>query len=145
MQTRTFEALVNACPEDVWSALTDPERTRQYFYGLAVHSDWQIGSHIVYSGPPPHKICGEVVLVERPRLLMHTLADGQTMLGDLDPVAWVTWTIDSADSGQSKVCVVVEDLERVDDAEFDEAWRLVLEQLARYLEDARKPNDIAEG
>jgi hypothetical protein len=39
------------------------------------------------------------------------------------------------------VCVVVEDLERVADVEFDEAWRHVLDQLARYLDDARKPQD----
>ena len=142
MQTRTFEALVNACPEDVWSALTDPERSRRYFYGLAVHSDWQVGSPIVYAGPPPHEICGEVVLVDQPRLLMHTLADGRTMFGDLDPVAWVTWTIDSAESGRSKVRVVVEDLERGTDVELDDAWRQVVEQLATYLDDARKPHDI---
>ena len=35
MQTRAFEARVEASPDDVWAALTDPEVTRRFFFGLS--------------------------------------------------------------------------------------------------------------
>lgn len=34
----------------VWSALTDPEKIRQYLFGTQTVCDWQVGSSITYSG-----------------------------------------------------------------------------------------------
>jgi len=138
MQTRAFEARLDACPDDVWAALTDPEVTRRFFFGLAVDSDWQVGSPIVYRGQPPHELTGELVLVAKPNVLMHSLTDGLRSEGDADAVGWVTWTVERHPSGGSTVCVRVEDLEGLGDPEVDQAWCQVLTRLGAHFDGARE-------
>jgi uncharacterized protein YndB with AHSA1/START domain len=138
MQTRAFEARVDACPEDVWAALTDPEVTRRFFFGLAVDSDWEAGSPIIYRGRPPHEITGELVIVVKPNLLVHSLTDGVHPGGDADALGWVTWSVERHAEGGATVCVRVDDLEGVDDPELDQAWSQVLTRLGAHFDGARK-------
>jgi uncharacterized protein YndB with AHSA1/START domain len=139
MQTRTFDVQVKACPDAVWAALTDPEQTRRFFFGLTVHSDWQTGSTIVYRGAPPHQIIGEIVLAMRPNLLVHSIVDGPATCGDIDPLVWVTWTIERVDAGGSRISLLVEDFDDVADLELDHVWRQVLRDLSVHLDGARRP------
>lgn len=132
MQTRAFEARVAASPDEVWAALTDPEVTRRFYFGLAVDSDWHVGSPIVYRGVAPHQISGELVLVVKPNLLMHSLTDG--VADDAEPLGWVTWTVESHPAGGSTMCVRVEDLEDLGDPELDDAWCQVLTRLGAHLD-----------
>jgi len=37
---------INASAEKIWEALTQSEFTRQYFWGMNVESDWEVGSNI---------------------------------------------------------------------------------------------------
>lgn len=41
---------INAPAEKVWTALTDPEIIKQYFFGTNQQSDWKVGSPITWSG-----------------------------------------------------------------------------------------------
>lgn len=41
---------INATPDQVWSALTDPEKTKKYFFNCAVYSNWKEGSPITFKG-----------------------------------------------------------------------------------------------
>ena len=41
-----FTCSTSASPETVWSALTDPEQTKAFLYGLAAHSCWQVDAAI---------------------------------------------------------------------------------------------------
>ncbi len=41
---------IKAEPEAVWKALTDPEKTKKYFFNCAVFSKWKIGSPITFTG-----------------------------------------------------------------------------------------------
>ncbi|KFN49666.1 SRPBCC family protein [Arenimonas composti] len=41
---------IDAQPDDVWIALTDPARIRRYLFGADVRSDWRTGSPIRWSG-----------------------------------------------------------------------------------------------
>ena len=66
---------IDASAEEVWQALTDPARIRQYYFGTDVATDWQPGSPITWSGEYEGKAYedhGEVLEVEPPRLLRHT-------------------------------------------------------------------------
>ncbi len=42
--------VINASSADVWDALTNPVKIKQYLFGTEVISDWQIGSAIKYRG-----------------------------------------------------------------------------------------------
>ena len=46
--TRTL--ILNAKPDEVWEALTTPEKIKQYFFNYDVESDWVKGSSIVWKG-----------------------------------------------------------------------------------------------
>jgi len=41
---------LNAQPEVIWDVLTDPEKTKRYFFHCRVFSDWKPGSSIVWKG-----------------------------------------------------------------------------------------------
>ncbi len=46
--TRRFT--LNALPDKVWDALTNPEQTRKYMFNCSVNSTWQVGSSITWQG-----------------------------------------------------------------------------------------------
>jgi uncharacterized protein YndB with AHSA1/START domain len=66
---------IAATPSDVWRALTEPDTIAKYFFGSRVHTDWQVGSPIVWKGEfngKPYEDKGEIVEVEPNRLLRVT-------------------------------------------------------------------------
>lgn len=44
------EIHINATPAAVWDALTNPEKTKEYFFNCEVSSDWKPGSPISFKG-----------------------------------------------------------------------------------------------
>jgi uncharacterized protein YndB with AHSA1/START domain len=46
----TAEVDISASPEQVWSALVDPEKIEKYMFGSHVETDWRPGSPIVWKG-----------------------------------------------------------------------------------------------
>src|SRR3569832_1587325 len=101
------QIVLNAPPEAVWDTLTNPEKTKQYFFGCEVHSDWKEGSLISFKRKIllliNFEIKGKKVYIEPGRLLQYTLknrkgtsystvtdelkyADGKTTLSIKDDV-----------------------------------------------------------
>ena len=65
---------VNASPERVWKALTDPEEIKQYLFGTKTTTDWKKGSPITYSGEwegQRYQDKGTIIDI-RPAELLHT-------------------------------------------------------------------------
>jgi uncharacterized protein YndB with AHSA1/START domain len=48
--TATVNMEINAPASSVWEAITTPELIKKYFFGTEVHSDWQVGSPITFTG-----------------------------------------------------------------------------------------------
>ncbi len=71
------EVRIRAGRWQVWQALTDPELTRQYFFGCRVESSWQEGSAIAFKGRIfgiwPIKMKGTVKRIEPGHILRYTL------------------------------------------------------------------------
>jgi len=63
-----YTTYINTTPERLWQALTEPEFTREYWGGLALHSDWQVGSpvNLQYEEGGPVEDRGQVVLEAEP-------------------------------------------------------------------------------
>ncbi len=72
---------INATPERVWQALTDPEQTRRYFFNAEVLSSFQPGHSITFRGRIfwiiPYEMTGTVLQAEPGRLLQYTLHNGK--------------------------------------------------------------------
>jgi uncharacterized protein YndB with AHSA1/START domain len=41
---------IDASPEQIWDALINPEKIKQYLYGTEAISDWKSGSQIIFQG-----------------------------------------------------------------------------------------------
>ncbi|GAB3522704.1 SRPBCC family protein [Emticicia fontis] len=44
------KTILKASPAEVWDALTNPEKTKKYFFHCKVFSDWEVGSTITFVG-----------------------------------------------------------------------------------------------
>lgn len=83
---------LKAEPSEVWNALTNPEKTKQYFFNCAVYSDWEVGSTILFTGKlfliKTIEMKGQIVKIEPNKLLQYTLANED----DKDPDNFSTVT-----------------------------------------------------
>jgi uncharacterized protein YndB with AHSA1/START domain len=68
----TATVTIDASPERVWAALTDPATIRKYMFGSTVTSDWRVGSTITYAGEYEGKRYedhGEILEIRPPEVL----------------------------------------------------------------------------
>ncbi|MGH3036846.1 MAG: SRPBCC domain-containing protein [Gaiellaceae bacterium] len=66
---------IEASPDQVWSALTEPDQIEKYMFGSRVETDWQPGSPIVWKGEyegTRYEDKGEIVEIEPTRRLKVT-------------------------------------------------------------------------
>ena len=77
--TRGFEAInkvtIDAPPADVWDALTNPAKVKEYMHGTEMSTDWKEGSPIYWRGEwkgKPYEDKGKVLEVKPQRLLKYT-------------------------------------------------------------------------
>ena len=90
-----LETYIKATPEQIWLALTDPERTRQYYVYLAVHSGWEPGSTYSYDGDHGLAIEGTIEECDPPRRLLMTYRLVFTPELAAEHQSRVTWEITS--------------------------------------------------
>lgn len=68
---------INAEPSIVWDALTDPVKTKKYFFNCKVVSSWKEGSPITFKGRMfwiiPIKMTGRIIKIEPEKLLQYNL------------------------------------------------------------------------
>jgi len=67
-----YVTYIATTPEKLWTALTSAEFTRQYWFGMAIESDWRVGSSVLYRQEGEITDRGTVLTFEPPRLLSYT-------------------------------------------------------------------------
>ena len=70
--TATMSIVIDAKPQRVWEALTDPAQVKQVMWGSEVESDWKQGSPLIYRGVwegKPFEDKGTILEIDPPRLL----------------------------------------------------------------------------
>jgi uncharacterized protein YndB with AHSA1/START domain len=76
---------IKARPEQVWDALTNPEKTKQYFFHCEVISDWKEESPITFRGRiflvKKIEMKGEIIQVEPNKLLKYSLKNSSDNSG----------------------------------------------------------------
>ena len=70
---------IKAPADAVWDALTNPEKTKKYFFHCRVISNWKAGSPITFKGRLfwiiPIKMKGQIKKIEPGKLLQYTLSN----------------------------------------------------------------------
>lgn len=67
-----YVTYIKTTPEKLWDALTTPEFTRRYWFGIDVKSDWKAGSAITYFKAGKNLVEGKVLIADRPKVLAYT-------------------------------------------------------------------------
>jgi uncharacterized protein YndB with AHSA1/START domain len=128
--SHTFACHTAARPDQVWAALTDPDRTGRHLYGLAAHSTWEPDAPIILRHAGRPCLTGHVLCARPHERLSYVL---QTAAGD--PPVYVTWLIRPTGPGCT-IRLVVDDPESADSAEdAEDVWLPVLAALQRQLDE----------
>lgn len=134
--THVFELPSSAAPEQVWAALTRPDLTPGYFFGMVLESSWAPGEAIDVrppKGAPAYaRLRGEVLAAEEPRRLSYALDAGEG-----HPPTFVTWEIAGA-ANPTQGSVITLTIDETDPGPGDEAapiaaWSRVTSALQALL------------
>jgi uncharacterized protein YndB with AHSA1/START domain len=132
-----YEVYIRATPEQVWSAITDPEMTRQYFHGTSFDRPPSPGERYSTStsdGRPA--VDGTIEVMDPPRRMVqtwHTLYDAEMAA---EPVSQVEWIVEEAGEGLTRLRVVHGDLAQSPQtwASVRYGWVWILDGLKTLLE-----------
>jgi uncharacterized protein YndB with AHSA1/START domain len=114
--TQTFRVWINATPEAIWAALTEPEQLARYGYGSRIDFELRPGGvyransteEMLAFGAPPVMVEGEVLEVEPPhRLAMtwHALFGPETAS---EPVTTLSYELETGVGGVTKLTLTHE-------------------------------------
>jgi uncharacterized protein YndB with AHSA1/START domain len=130
---------IDAPPDVVWRALTDPAMVKQYMYGTNMETDWKVGSPITWKGEwqgKPYEDKGTIVAVEPKKLLKMT--HWSPMGGSEDkPENYHTLTYTLSDSGRTTILTLEQDnnpTQEAADTMAEKNWGPVLEGLKAAAE-----------
>jgi uncharacterized protein YndB with AHSA1/START domain len=134
----TSSITIDAPTEKVWRALTTPKLIKQWFFGVDTETDWKVGSPLVHRGQwqgKPYEDKGEIIRIERPRLLVHTHWSGMSGKPDApENYQEVTWALSERD-GATELTITERNLPSEEaKAVSEESWQTVLGNMKSLLE-----------
>jgi uncharacterized protein YndB with AHSA1/START domain len=129
---------IDAPPDVIWQALTDPDAIERYMFGARVDSNWQVGHPIVWRGywkGKPYRDKGTIRQVERPRTLSYTHFSPRSGLSDV-PENYHQITINLEPEGACTRVSLTQDKNTSEEARVHSArnWRAMLAALKKHVE-----------
>jgi uncharacterized protein YndB with AHSA1/START domain len=129
---------IEAPASEVWDALVDPKKIKQYMFGTNVESEWKAGSPITWKGEWQGKAYedkGEILNVTPGRTLQYTHFSPLAGLPDT-PENYHTVTIELADHGGKTNVALEQNNNPTDEARehSEKNWTMMLDGLKKFLE-----------
>ncbi len=136
----TAQCEIDAPPEEVWRALTDPELIKKYMFGSEVNTDWKPGSPITWKGEfegRAYEDKGEIISVEPSQRLEVTHFSPLTGQEDLpENYHRVRYELRPANGGTS-LRLTQDNSSSAEEAEHSGAnWQMMLDGLKKVVEQA---------
>lgn len=135
---------INATMSEVWDALVNPEKTKQYMFGCEVVCNWQVGSPLLWKGAQDGVVYvkGKLVKLENEKVFAFTTFDPSASYEDIE-ANYLTATYALKKEGQHVILTVTQgDYSTVADGDkrykdtLDQGgWSSVLEQIKEMLEE----------
>lgn len=131
--TQVYSIVIKATPEQVWDAITKPEFTEQYFYGVRV--ELRDGRRVSSYGDDLHWD-EEVLEEEPPRRLVHQWISAYDPDMAAEEPSRVTWEIEPQEGGLTTLTVVHDKLEGAPKTAANVAggWMFILSSVKTLLE-----------
>ena len=131
---RVFEIYIRTTPERLWEAITDPEIRAKYNFGAGVRCAWEQGSPLELAHPAGGVLGdGEVLEVDPPRRLVHTLRALWSDEVATEGFSRVTWEIEQIEDS-CRLTVVHDQLRDGANPELFGGWPMILSGLKTWLE-----------
>ncbi len=139
---RGFEARasirIDAVPEKVWRALTDPAMIRQYLFGTTVKTTWRVGDPITWTGEwqgKSYEDKGKILDFIPNRLLRSTYWSSMSSRPDV-PESYNTVTYELVEKdGRTTLTISQDNNATQESAEHSRAnWETVLQSMKKLLE-----------
>src|SRR4051794_30378577 len=134
----TAQTDVDATPERVWAALTEPEQIAVYMYGSRVTTSWQAGTPITWDGEyegRAYQDKGEVLTYDEPRTL--SVTHYSPMMGQPDePENYHTLVYTLTADGDRTHLELTQDgcTDEAEAERFSRNWQDMLDGLKAHLE-----------
>jgi uncharacterized protein YndB with AHSA1/START domain len=131
-----YVTFIRTTPERLWSALTTPEFTKQYWFGMHCESEWKAGSswRLMFQDGRVAD-AGEIVEAEPPKRLV--IKWRNEFRPEIKAEGYSRCTIDLEPTGQAVKLTITHDMERPG-TKFIEAvsggWPRILSNLKSLLE-----------
>jgi uncharacterized protein YndB with AHSA1/START domain len=129
---------INASPEKLWDALTNPEIVKQYFFGTNQQSDWKVGSDIIWTGEwegKQYKDKGKILDVVPGKRLQYTYFS--SMMGEEDkPENYRTVSFELAGNCNTTEVTITQDNNKSEEsrAHSEQNWKMILDSMKKLLE-----------
>jgi uncharacterized protein YndB with AHSA1/START domain len=141
-----YVIVIASPPEEVWTGLTSPEFTKQYWHRTEVQSDFEVGSPIRFYIETGEVGCeGEILTADRPNELAYTWQFPLNPETKDEPPSRVTFKLEKIAAG-TKLTMVHDQFEK--DSKMlgivDQGWPLVLSGLKTLLESGTAVDFTAE-
>ena len=83
--------LIEASPEKVFDALTDPAKTRLYMFNCEVTCDWEVGSPMLWIGAADEVVYvkGHLLVYEPNKELTYTVFDPNSTVEDIRTITFL--------------------------------------------------------
>jgi uncharacterized protein YndB with AHSA1/START domain len=132
---KVYEIYIRTTPERLWEAITDPEIRAKYNFGAAVTSDWQPGSRLVMGAPGAAGPLGEgeVLEIDPPRKLVHTLVALWSDEVKAEGASRVTWDIEQV-RDSCRLTVTHDQMREGANDQIYGGWPMILSGLKTWLE-----------
>jgi len=132
---------INVPVQKVWDALINPAMIKKYLFGTDVHTDWKIGSPIIYSGVWEGKTYedkGTILDVIPEKLLRTTYWSSMSGKADL-PINYNTVTYELKAENDGTKFTVTQDNNATEEAKnhSEQNWKMVLSSLKELLENEK--------
>ena len=141
-ESREFTTDIAAPPEKVWQAITDPELTRQYYYGTDMLSDWKPGARWTSESDGAVMLEGEILEIEPPARLVQTMHVVEEEPAASDAPSKVTWELTATPEG-TRLRVLHEEQGQATLDYTEGGWEHILSGLKALLETGAP--QVAEG
>ena len=128
---------LQASPSEVWSALTDPEKIKKYFWGTNTVSDWKVGSSIVFTGEwdgQPYQDKGTILEFIPEEKLVYNYWSSFSGIEDIpENYANITYQLTPQEDG-TLLEITQDGIENEEKrAHSESSWKTVLENLKEVL------------
>ena len=132
---KIFEIYIRTTPGALWEAITDPEIRSKYNFGAAVNSEWKVGSSLQMGAPEANGLLGEgeILEVDPPRRLVHTLTALWSDDVKSEGASRVTWEIEPIEDS-CRLTVTHDQLREGANPELYGGWPMILSGLKTWLE-----------